>query len=103
MRKPNIQIGELGTWIAHKREEPVGLAEYEIWWSNDGECIAEVVHEEANAKAISVVPEMIDELIKSNELISELLGIVIEPEAVAELKRQYAENVEVLKKAGCRE
>jgi hypothetical protein len=47
-----------GPWKAYKRKEPVGYAEWEIHWSDQGECVAEVVHEEANARLIAAAPEM---------------------------------------------
>jgi predicted GIY-YIG superfamily endonuclease len=33
-----------------------------VEFGNDNECIAEIVHSKANAKAISAVPDMIDAL-----------------------------------------
>lgn len=47
-----------GPWKVYKRAEPVGHAAYEIHYSEDGECVAEVVHEEADALLIAAAPEM---------------------------------------------
>lgn len=51
-----------GEWRAYERETPVGQALYEIHWSDDGECVAEVVYTKEDAQAISAVPELIKEL-----------------------------------------
>ena len=52
-----------GPWHPHA----LGLArsgepEFEIHWSADGECVAEVVHGEANARLIAAAPELLDAL-----------------------------------------
>ena len=52
-----------GPWKAH----PTGLArsglpEYEIHWSDIGECIAERVHGEAEAHLIAAAPELLKAL-----------------------------------------
>lgn len=39
-----------------------GLPEFEIHWSNDGECVAEVVHGEADARLIAAAPDMLQAL-----------------------------------------
>lgn len=70
------------------------IADIDYMGADKSEC-------EANRKAIAQVPNMIDEIIKSNELLSELLGIIIEPEAVKLLKDQYEKNKQVLTDAGC--
>jgi len=48
-----------GPWKAH----PTGLArsglpEYQIHWSDIGECVAEVVHGDADARLIAAAPEL---------------------------------------------
>ena len=45
-------------WKAVKYIEKVGFATHEIHYSDDGECVAEVVHGEANAKLIAASPVM---------------------------------------------
>lgn len=35
---------------------------YEIHWSDDGECVAEIVHGESNARLIAAAPEMLEAL-----------------------------------------
>ncbi len=52
-----------GPWKAYKRAEPVGFAEYEIHYSDDGECVAEVVHGEADAHLIAAAPDMYEALV----------------------------------------
>lgn len=52
-----------GPWKAH----PTGLArsglpEYQIHWSDIGECVAEVVHGDADARLIAATPELLQEL-----------------------------------------
>lgn len=37
-----------------------GLPEFEIHWSDAGECVAEVVHGEANARLIAAAPELLE-------------------------------------------
>lgn len=37
-----------------------GMPEYEIHWSDAGECVAEVVHGEANARLIAAAPELLE-------------------------------------------
>jgi len=48
-----------GPWMAHEtgraRSE---VPEHEIHWTDDGECVAEVVHGIANAQLIAAAPEL---------------------------------------------
>jgi hypothetical protein len=39
-----------------------GLPEYQIHWSDIGECVAEIVHGTENAKLIAAAPEMLEVL-----------------------------------------
>jgi len=55
-----------GPWKAH----PTGLArsglpEYQIHWSDIGECVAEVVHGTADAKLIAAAPDLLEALYKA--------------------------------------
>jgi len=50
-----------GPWKAHRLPKN-GHAEWEIRWSDDGECVAEVVYTEADAKLMAAGPEMLDAL-----------------------------------------
>lgn len=52
-----------GPWKAH----PTGLArsglpEYQIHWSDIGECVAEVVHGDADARLIAAAPDLLEAL-----------------------------------------
>lgn len=52
-----------GPWKAH----PTGLArsglpEYQIHWSDIGECVAEVVHGTADAQLIAAAPDLLEAL-----------------------------------------
>lgn len=49
-----------GPWKAHKTGlSRSGLPEYEIHWSNIGECVAEIVHGEADAILIAAAPDLL--------------------------------------------
>lgn len=47
-----------GPWFPYKRPEPIGYAEYEIHYGTAGECVAEVVHGEGNAKLLAAAPDL---------------------------------------------
>lgn len=52
-----------GPWKAHRTTHArSGLPEFEIHWSADGECVAEIVHGEADARLIALAPEMLEAL-----------------------------------------
>ncbi len=51
-----------GPWKAHKRNDPIGYADYEVHFGDIGECVAEVVHVDADAKLISCAPDMLEVL-----------------------------------------
>lgn len=65
-----------GPWKAHKLPQKIGFAEWEIHYSDDGECVAEIVHKEEDARLIAESPAMY-------ELLKEL-----------EKELQYRENFE---------
>lgn len=44
-----------------------GMPEYEIHWSDAGECVAEVVHGEANARLIAAAPELLEACVAAIE------------------------------------
>lgn len=47
-----------GPWKAHKLSKKIGFAEWEIHYSADGECVAEIVHKGEDARLIAAAPEM---------------------------------------------
>lgn len=48
--------------IPYPKERQLGFSTHEIHFSDDGECVAEVVHGEANAKLMAVAPELLEAL-----------------------------------------
>lgn len=57
-----------GPWKAHKTNQArSGLPEFEIHWSDIGECVAEIVHGEANASLIAAAPDLLAALIGLDE------------------------------------
>jgi len=88
MKKPDITEGE---WVLMKEEAPND----EIFWvvnSEDGLAVHDSWNE-ANAQAISAVPEMIDALIKAVEIIDGEYGYYGENSTSQPMR-------EALKKAG---
>ncbi len=63
MKKPNITKGE---WYAKKLPRKIGFAEYEICYSSDGECIADIVYTKEDAELIASAPDLAEAL---NEMI----------------------------------
>ena len=52
-----------GPWVAHETGRArSGVPEHEIHWTDDGECVAEVVHGTANAQLIAAAPELYEAL-----------------------------------------
>jgi len=50
-----------GPWVAHETGRArSGVPEHEIHWTDDGECVAEVVHGTANAHLIAAAPAMFE-------------------------------------------
>jgi len=50
-----------GPWKAHATGfARSGSPEFEIHYSDDGECVAEIVHGEANAHLIAAAPELLE-------------------------------------------
>ena len=59
-----------GPWKAHPTgHSRSGKPDYEIHWSDDGECVAEVVHGEADAHLIAAAPELLEALKRSFEVL----------------------------------
>jgi hypothetical protein len=52
-----------GPWTAHATGlSRSGLPEYQIHWSDIGECVAEVVHGTADAQLIAAAPDLLEAL-----------------------------------------
>lgn len=50
-----------GPWKAHKTPlARSGVPEFEIHWSDIGECVAEIVHGEPDARLIAAAPDLLD-------------------------------------------
>ena len=63
--KGTFKDGTIGwKYCSYKEDERVGFSTHEIHFSDDGECVAEVVHDEANAKLIAAAPELLEESMK---------------------------------------
>lgn len=52
--------GTKGKWILGDEKYYNGNKAFEVWYGNDGECIAEVVHKIEDAKLIAAAPEMLE-------------------------------------------
>ena len=62
--KGTFKDGTIGwKYYSYKEDERVGFSTHEIHFSDDGECVAEVVHDEANAKLIAAAPELLKALV----------------------------------------
>lgn len=51
-----------GKWAAQKMPKPIGSANWQITFADDGEMVAEVVYEEADAKLMAAAKEMYEAL-----------------------------------------
>jgi hypothetical protein len=102
MKKPDITKGEwkvAGDGIYWN----YGHAVKDCWYvefGNDNECIAEIVHGKANAKAISAVPDMIDALISACKSFEYLYGLTKLPSIQDECFDQMEIIGKALQKAG---
>lgn len=54
--------GTKGKWVLGDEKYYNGNKAFEVWYGNDGECVAEVVHKIEDAKLISKAPEMLEML-----------------------------------------
>jgi hypothetical protein len=52
----------LDPWRVIEIDPPVGYAKYEIQYGNDGECVAEVVHEKSDADLMAAAPDLLEAL-----------------------------------------
>ena len=48
-----------GPWRVLRMVEPIGYAEFQVAWSDDGELVCDVVYEEADARLIAFAPELL--------------------------------------------
>jgi hypothetical protein len=73
--KGNFKDGTTG-WkaVAYPEGKKVGLANFEIHFSDDGECVAEVVHEEADAKLIAAAFDLLEALIRFDKFADDFAG-----------------------------
>ena len=73
-------------WKPHHRPGMYGMPDtYEIHWSDDGECVAEIVHGEADANLIAAAPDLLDaceKLLYVCELCQDPTNIKTELEAI---------------------
>ena len=67
-------------YYSYKEDERVGFSTHEIHWSDDGECVAEVVHDEANAKLIAAAPELLGALLETDKDLCILWAQILELE-----------------------
>lgn len=59
-----------GPWYPHATGlARSGLPEFQIHWSEDGECVAEIVHGEADARLIAAAPELLEALLKARRFV----------------------------------
>lgn len=61
-------------WKAVPYEKLVGFATHEIHWSDDGECIAEVVHGANDAKLIAAAPDLAEAIQYYFDVLDEVRG-----------------------------
>lgn len=70
-----------GIWKAHKQPETDWVREtWEIHYTDDGECVAEVVHGEANARLMAASKDMYKALKKARDGMALLSGTYEEAE-----------------------
>jgi aryl-alcohol dehydrogenase-like predicted oxidoreductase len=81
-------------WKIHRMENHhSGVPDiYQIHWSDIGECVAEIVHGEANARLIAAAPEMLEALEKlarlgNGEMYGNSLGNTIARAAIGRAKK----------------
>ena len=87
-----------GPWIAHKLPKTDWLpGRWEIHYSKDGECVAEIVHEDADARLIAAAPDMYEALKKADFAIMQVPAV---SEGVSSLLVEAAAFIsEALRKA----
>ena len=80
-------------WKAIEPDVKIGFATHEIHWSDDGECVAEVVHGENEANLMAAAPVMYEALKKLMEVYDnkgQLLDYNVE---IAREALKYAEGM----------
>jgi hypothetical protein len=77
-----------GPWKAHATGlARSGLPEFEIHWSDLGECVAEVVHGEEAARLIAAAPDLLNAL-RVLAFVAETRGIPVEAARAAIAKAE---------------
>lgn len=103
MKKPELTKGEwkLGGDGKYRALGEVIDDVWEVWWSEDGECVAEVVHGEANAKAMAATKDLIDALIEVHQLV--MYQRIFEDDENMKMTLEHLKGKieQALKKAGC--
>lgn len=54
--------GTPGPWRAVKKGRPIGWADWEIAWSDDGELVCDVVYTADDARLIAAAPDLLEAL-----------------------------------------
>ena len=73
--KGKFKDGTTG-WKAVKYDptKAVGFATHEIHWSDDGECVAEVVHGQDDANLIAAAPDLLNAIKYYFDILEEVRG-----------------------------
>lgn len=66
--------GTKGKWILGDEKNYNGNKAFEVWYGNDGECVAEVVHKIEDAKLIAAAPELLEALLYYFDVLEEVRG-----------------------------
>ena len=97
MKKPNITEGKWWVNTLGQHHNNTNIQQHEICWSSDGECVVDHVYSLADAKAISAVPELLDDAIRKYNWMIRLK--FTHPHLVPD--EEIEQTYQALKKAGC--
>lgn len=84
--------GTKGKWKLGDEKYYNGNKAFEVWYGEDGECIAEVVHKIEDAKLISCAPEMLLDL-------NDLVWLIENRATYEELIERIEPSKQLIKKA----